>query len=290
MWMPSVLKCFVKAFCSLCELARVLRDFMLFTGADIYTSGEQEMWQSCWESNQQLLTSLRADANEDGLHELALDDWEKSRLSEPSPASACDLGQVRCVPRFGVEQGVKADGSMKLRAVDHFSWSHCADVGNHGRKRKRTKKAVKASSVNGHYDMSCNVAHDHLDALLASLRMHKDLIGEVPGLWKSDIDSAFRRAPVKPEHSSATGIAYLHRGVPLIAQHCGMPPFGATARVVAWHRIGELLAILARVLLHLPVYRYVDDYLACERLSHFDLGSLASFLVLDCCQARSHGA
>ena len=144
--------------------------------------------------------------------------------------------------------------------------------------------------MNGHYDMSCIVAHDHLDALLASLRMHKELIGEVPGLWKSDIDSAFRRVPVKPEHSSATGIAFLHRGVPLIAQYCGMPPFGATARVVAWHRIGELLAILARVLLHLPVYRYVDDYLACERLSHFDLGSLASFLVLDCCQARSHGA
>ena len=140
MMMTSVLNCFVKAFCSLCGLARVLRGLMLFTGADIYTSGEQELWHSCWESNQQLLTSLRADANEDSLHELALDDWKKSRLSEPLPAPARDLGQVRCVPRFGVEQGVKADGSMKLRAVDHFSWSHRADVGNHGRKRNALRR------------------------------------------------------------------------------------------------------------------------------------------------------
>jgi len=208
---------------------------MLFTGADLYTSGEQELWHSCWASNQLLITSLRADANEDSLHELALDDWKKSRLSESLSAPARDLGHVRCVPRFGVEQGVKADGPMKLRAVDHFLWSHRADVGNHGCKRKRTKKAGKASSMNGHYDMSCIVAHDHLDAILASLRRHQELIGEVHGLWYSDIYSAGRRVPVKREHSSATGIAYLHRGVTLIAQHCGMPPMAPPPEL--WHGI-----------------------------------------------------
>ena len=95
---------------------------MLFTGADTYTSGEQEPWHSCWESNQQLITSLRADANEDSLHELELDDWKKSRFSVPWLAQARDLGHVRCVPRFGGEHYVKADRHMKLRVVDHFLW------------------------------------------------------------------------------------------------------------------------------------------------------------------------
>ena len=48
-------------------------------------------------------------------------------------------------------------------------------------------------------------------------------------------------------------------------------PFGATASVHAWERIGNALAHLARKLLHLPVLRYVDDYVSPERpkcLSH----------------------
>ena len=42
-------------------------------------------------------------------------------------------------------------------------------------------------------------------------------------------------------------------------------PFGATASVVAWHRVGDLLLEIARRLLHLPAFRYVDDYFAAER-------------------------
>lgn len=294
---------------------------LLSTGADLYTGDEHELWRSCRESNSQLIESLRADSNEDALHKLATDDWKKSRLSEPKPASEYDLGkvrnalvnvafarllfispwQVRCVPRFGVEQGVKADGSMKLRAIDNFSWSY----NDTSRKRKRTKKVMKAASVNGHYEMPCVVEHDHLDQLLAAMRMHNEVIGEArvfippcglaatcphdiflqaPGLWKSDVDSAFRRVPVNPEHRWATGVqrrgcqtlcfacvcaagtAYLHHGVPLVALHNGMP-FGATASVVAWHRIGAFMATTAREVLHLPVYRYVDDYFAAERYS-----------------------
>ena len=48
-------------------------------------------------------------------------------------------------------------------------------------------------------------------------------------------------------------------------------PFGATASVHSWERIGNALAHLARKLLHIPVLRYVDDYVSPERpkcLSH----------------------
>ena len=34
-------------------------------------------------------------------------------------------------------------------------------------------------------------------------------MGEVPGLWKADIDAAFRRIPVRPEHRWACGIAFM---------------------------------------------------------------------------------
>ena len=42
-------------------------------------------------------------------------------------------------------------------------------------------------------------------------------------------------------------------------------PFGALAAVHAWERVGELLAVIARRVLHVAVYRYVDDYFAPER-------------------------
>ena len=61
-----------------------------------------------------------------------------------------------------------------------------------------------------------------------------------------------------------TGVAYLNGGSPQLAWHNAMP-FGATSSVVAWHRIGELIATIARRLLHLPVLRYVDDYFAADR-------------------------
>ena len=101
------------------------------------------------------------------------------------------------VPRFAVEQGTKADGSKKIRAVDHFSWS----AGNQGAtKHKRTRKEMKASSVNGIAFVPEKVKHDHLDDLAAAMTMCKDAFNMDPALWKADIDAAFRRVPLKPKH------------------------------------------------------------------------------------------
>ena len=48
------------------------------------------------------------------------------------------------------------------------------------------------------------------------------------------------------------------------AQHLSCP-FGATAAVHGWERVGEALAYLARVLLFLPSLRHVDDYVGPDR-------------------------
>ncbi len=46
--------------------------------------------------------------------------------------------------------------------------------------------------------------------------------------------------------------------------HIGMP-FGAAASGIAWHKIGHLLLMIGRIMLGLPLYRYVDDYFSADR-------------------------
>ena len=213
----------------------------------------------CWDSNVELLESLREDSNSHALHELAKQDHALGRMSMPVPVESIDLCSARLVPRFGVEQGLKPDGSVKIRAVDHFSSS-----ASHGKKRKRSKKQIKEHSINGHCVLPAKVSHDHLDSLLQLLRVVFAMTGAVPWLWKADIDAAFRRVPLMGAHIWASGVMYLVDNVAWCSFHHGMP-FGATSSVWAWHRIGAMLAHLARKLLHIPVLRYVDDYFSADR-------------------------
>ncbi len=143
---------------------------------------------------------------------------------------------------------------------------------------------VNAASLNGHCSVLERVTHDHLDDMAAAMMKFMLIVGmvwhffrqtsahrpflaltaQVPGLWKADIDSAFRRIPLLGDHLWAAGVTYLCGGVAWVALHNAMP-FGATSSVYAWHRVGELLCTIARKVLHLPVYRYVDDFFAIGR-------------------------
>ena len=103
-------------------------------------------------------------------------------------------------PRFGVVTE-KPDGSIKVRAVDHMSWSAF------GQKKK--------DSVNGHAFPREKLHHDKLDQLaevgwlvkawvgefvfLQVLELFKKLNKECPSLFTADVDWAFRRIPGKPE-------------------------------------------------------------------------------------------
>ena len=85
-----------------------------------------------------------------------------------------------------------------------------------------------------------------------------------PRLWKADVESAFSRIPVHPRDRWACGFAFKHGEDVWASQHHACP-FGAVASVHAWERVGEAIAQIARVLLKLPVCRYVDYYLSAER-------------------------
>ena len=123
----------------------------------------------------------------------------------------------------------------------------------------------------------------------------KRKVGRVPHLWKADIDSAFRRVPVKPEDRWLCGIAFMVEGqvgsrcfavvaVPLFvqvwwSQHLGAP-FGAVASEHAWERVGAAIAHIARVLLKLPLLRYVDDYWSPERWEFWPFHAFVVLLLL----------
>ena len=70
---------------------------------------------------------------------------------------------LSCVHIFLVSHAGRPDGTRKERAVDDFSWS----AGGASTKRKR-----KVGSVNGHCLMPEKVQHDHLDDLMAAVKVH----------------------------------------------------------------------------------------------------------------------
>ena len=54
--------------------------------------------------------------------------------------------------------------------------------------------------------------HDHIDMLALAMKKFREMTSELPGLLKADIDSAFRRVPLRREHRWAAAIVYMHDG------------------------------------------------------------------------------
>ena len=88
--------------------------------------------------------------------------------------------------------------------------------------------------------------------------------GEVPALWKLDVDSAFRRLPLKTARLWAAMIEFICGGFTDVSEHYACP-FGASASVHCWERVGAMLACIAVRVLWIPAFRYVDDLFGAER-------------------------
>ena len=83
-------------------------------------------------------------------------------------------------------------------------------------------------------------------------------------MWKRDIQNAFRRLPVLTAHTALVWIVWMWQSQMLAAPHMGMP-FGATASVCAWHRVGAFLAAAVSKLARAPIARYVDDFFGASK-------------------------
>lgn len=145
--------------------------------------------------------------------------------------------------------GVRSNGEIKLRAIDDFT----------------------RSGVNAHTDAAEKLRCDTLDAFFLVLKEMAQRTGDELALWKADIDSAYRRVPIRAEQHEFSAICFKRRGVNIIAVHRCLA-FGAIGSVHGWDRVGSLLRALARKILRLPVQRYVDDFFSCDRVACTERG------------------
>ena len=199
----------------------------------------ESLKDDCLRSNHRLVPGLKTDKFAAELFELTCADAELGRMTYPMPVADCDLVAVRAHPRFSVDQGVKPDGKRKVRAVDNMSWS--AIDGGH---QRMSKKRLREGSINGHCASQESVKHDHVDDLAAAMAEFIKRVKQLPALWKADVDSAFRRIPLCPDHRWASAIAFLYLGQVIMSLHAACP-FGATSSVHAWDRVGAAIANIA---------------------------------------------
>ena len=148
-------------------------------------------------SNRKLVSSLcESDHSKELLRQAQLD-AEKGRMSMPLLVEDAGHLDYLLAPRFGVAQW-RTDGTVKLRPIDHFSWS----------KDGRGKRKQQLTSVNGAANTADTVKHDTLDDMARAMRVFRDMVKAEPGLYKADIDSAYRRVPIRPQDRWASGVAF----------------------------------------------------------------------------------
>ena len=129
-------------------------------------------------------------------------------MTGPCCVSDLDLESVLLARRFSVEQGVRSDGSPKVRGCDDMS----------------------GNGLNPCFRACEKLGNDRLDKLAALVTLFFRTVSSLPALWKADVDSAYRRIPVKPEHRDLLWIVILLGGEILAARHNSLP-FGCVASV-----------------------------------------------------------
>jgi hypothetical protein len=106
---------------------------------------------------------------------------------------------------ISVEQGLKRDGSIKIRSVDDET--SCG-----------TNLCVKPAEK-----LKC----DGIDVLAALASLLHSFGSREFSLWKADVKSAYRRVPVRPDQRWLLWVAILVNDEIIVARHNAMP-FGCT--------------------------------------------------------------
>ena len=184
--------------------------------------------------------SLREEPHGEAILAKMRTEAEMHRITTPRPLREEDLHEGVLARRFAVEQA-KPDGSTKPRPCDDMSESGLNPC-------LQTVERIQMHGV------------AHLKACIAKFMM---LTGLCPCLWKADIDAAYRRIPVYASHRCLLGVVFMVKGVIWFAQHIACP-FGLSGSVYAWDHLGALLRAIAVKVLRIPLFRYCDDFFACE--------------------------
>ena len=79
-------------------------------------------------NNVKIVKSLRMDQQTNALHDLTLEDARLGRMSWPRQLAQEDFEHYVLSSRFGIVQGVKADGQPKVRSIDDLSRCACRQM------------------------------------------------------------------------------------------------------------------------------------------------------------------
>ena len=201
----------------------------------------EQLRETCLEGNKAILSKLTEDVHSDELYKQTVEEADVGRMSRPCLLHDVDLSSVRLSKRFAVAQH-KGDGSVKVRCVDS-----CTESG-----------------VNPCTQPVEHVVPDGLDFLFEVMKLVWLEFGEVPLPFTVDVNSAYRRVPLQPDHRWAAYVVFMLNNLVYVAGHLAMP-FGATSSVHSWNRVGAALVVILRVVLKIPAGIYVDDIHGVER-------------------------
>ena len=184
--------------------------------------------------NLALISKLRTESHHEEIFKEIEEEVKLGRMDRPKKVKEIELEKVILTRRFGIEQGQRADGTPKIRAIDDASESlinSCC---------KPTEK------------LSC----DNIDELtVISKEMTKN--GEdALEFWKADIKAAFRRILLKQNQRSMMVSTFATIETVWTIQHNVMP-FGPVGSVHAWHRLGQALWHI--------ITKMLDEYFGVER-------------------------
>ena len=99
--------------------------------------------------------------------------------------------------------------------------------------------------------------HHSLEAYVDLIKAYKQCGVESPCIWIQDLDAAYRQIPVLPDRMAYTVL--VTPDGPTLWRHAAAH-FGATASVWAFNRFADMLMVIARRLLLIPVGHFVDDF------------------------------
>eukprot|EP00959_Pyramimonas_sp_CCMP1952_P084138 1759443-Pyramimonas_sp.AAC.1 len=68
---------------------------------------------------------------------------------------------------------------------------------------------MSRSRINAASQPTERLGHEAIDALFGTCKAFVARVGEAPGLWMADINAAFRRVPLMPEHCAFAWVAFL---------------------------------------------------------------------------------
>ena len=117
--------------------------------------------------------------------------------------------------------GIKPNGEIKVRAVDHMTESMVNEATG-------SKEKLKSDTLDMFFELSRSLVSK---------------VNEPVSTWKADIDSAFRRIPISPEHRPYAHVAFVAKQTVQVMQHNAMP-FGAVSSVFQWDPIGTFHRVL----------------------------------------------